>query len=126
MCRCCFFFSSRRRHTRFKCDWSSDVCSSDLELPTAVYRVDKSGTLTQVVGEDQVPDPNGLCFSPDYKKLYVISTGKGPGDTHAGGKGDMYVFDVGGHTKLSNTNPFTPFIVARPTCGPPAGSAHLD
>src|SRR5207237_1992717 len=25
-----FFFSSRRRHTRFKCDWSSDVCSSDL------------------------------------------------------------------------------------------------
>src|SRR5205085_6857752 len=26
----CFFFSSRRRHTRFDCDWSSDVCSSDL------------------------------------------------------------------------------------------------
>src|SRR2546430_12265035 len=31
-CRCIslFFFSSRRRHTRFDCDWSSDVCSSDL------------------------------------------------------------------------------------------------
>src|SRR6266481_6796372 len=28
-----FFFSSRRRHTRWNCDWSSDVCSSD--LPTA-------------------------------------------------------------------------------------------
>src|SRR2546430_9922885 len=27
---CCYFFSSRRRHTRFDCDWSSDVCSSDL------------------------------------------------------------------------------------------------
>src|SRR2546430_4538237 len=27
-----FFFSSRRRHTRFDCDWSSDVCSSDLEF----------------------------------------------------------------------------------------------
>src|SRR5688572_31858133 len=27
-----FFFSSRRRHTRFDCDWSSDVCSSDLVL----------------------------------------------------------------------------------------------
>src|SRR5260370_38488868 len=26
-----FFFSSRRRHTKFKCDWSSDVCSSDLD-----------------------------------------------------------------------------------------------
>src|SRR5256886_13216126 len=29
-CCCFFFFSSRRRHTRFDCDWSSDVCSSDL------------------------------------------------------------------------------------------------
>src|SRR5256886_7587350 len=29
-CRSVFFFSSRRRHTRFDCDWSSDVCSSDL------------------------------------------------------------------------------------------------
>src|SRR2546430_15701843 len=28
-----FFFSSRRRHTRFDCDWSSDVCSSDLLGP---------------------------------------------------------------------------------------------
>src|SRR5256886_16769763 len=28
-----FFFSSRRRHTRFDCDWSSDVCSSDLGRP---------------------------------------------------------------------------------------------
>src|SRR2546429_1342697 len=27
---CCFFFSSRRRHTRCSRDWSSDVCSSDL------------------------------------------------------------------------------------------------
>src|SRR2546430_12513092 len=27
-----FFFSSRRRHTRFDCDWSSDVCSSDLMM----------------------------------------------------------------------------------------------
>src|SRR3712207_8116617 len=32
MCECClvFFFSSRRRHTRYWRDWSSDVCSSDL------------------------------------------------------------------------------------------------
>src|SRR2546430_11460043 len=29
-CDVFFFFSSRRRHTRFDCDWSSDVCSSDL------------------------------------------------------------------------------------------------
>src|SRR3989475_3893477 len=30
LARSVFFFSSRRRHTRFDCDWSSDVCSSDL------------------------------------------------------------------------------------------------
>src|SRR3712207_9190348 len=29
----CFFFSSRRRHTRYWRDWSSDVCSSDLTAP---------------------------------------------------------------------------------------------
>src|SRR5690625_5509450 len=28
----CFFFSSRRRHTRWPRDWSSDVCSSDLRI----------------------------------------------------------------------------------------------
>src|SRR2546430_5331558 len=32
---CFFFFSSRRRHTRFDCDWSSDVCSSDHDSATA-------------------------------------------------------------------------------------------
>src|SRR5256886_3969669 len=32
-----FFFSSRRRHTRFDCDWSSDVCSSDLALCITIY-----------------------------------------------------------------------------------------
>src|SRR2546430_9564059 len=34
-----FFFSSRRRHTRFDCDWSSDVCSSDCPFqdPTSQY-----------------------------------------------------------------------------------------
>src|SRR5256886_7936012 len=32
-----FFFASRRRHTRFDCDWSSDVCSSDLSLDSREY-----------------------------------------------------------------------------------------
>src|SRR5690242_11384130 len=31
VCDVFFFFSSRRRHTRLTCDWSSDVCSSDLD-----------------------------------------------------------------------------------------------
>src|SRR5438132_14341135 len=33
-----FFFSSRRRHTRSLCDWSSDVCSSDLGRATGDQR----------------------------------------------------------------------------------------
>src|SRR5690606_40475993 len=32
-----FFFSSRRRHTRFSRDWSSDVCSSDLNVAVVVF-----------------------------------------------------------------------------------------
>src|SRR5947207_3771609 len=41
-----FFFSSRRRHTRSLCDWSSDVCSSDLQKQRAELGVaDASGVL---------------------------------------------------------------------------------
>src|SRR5260370_36718632 len=36
-----FFFSSRRRHTRFKCDWSSDVCSSDLRNTHGLKNADE-------------------------------------------------------------------------------------
>src|SRR5215211_6942913 len=43
-----FFFSSRRRHTRSLCDWSSDVCSSDLRLRAAV-------ALEQVLGRERPP-----------------------------------------------------------------------
>src|SRR5438309_3245285 len=38
-----FFFSSRRRHTRWNCDWSSDVCSSDL-WPGSCSSSDFSGS----------------------------------------------------------------------------------
>src|SRR2546427_8586130 len=39
-----FFFSSRRRHTRFDCDWSSDVCSSDLLLERGeVHGLERGG-----------------------------------------------------------------------------------
>jgi len=96
------------------------------ELPTSVYRLDKSGTLTQVAGEDLVPDPNGLCFSPDFKKLYVISTGQGPGDTISGGKGDMTVFDVGADNKLSNGKLFSAFMVDGVKCGPDGVRADVD
>src|SRR3712207_719113 len=54
-----FFFSSRRRHTRYWRDWSSDVCSSDLHvhqqaLGQAVLAHDGGGQLTALVRELQV------------------------------------------------------------------------
>src|SRR5256886_6426877 len=61
-----FFFSSRRRHTRFDCDWSSDVCSSDLlehdrapamreELRRRGRDLDHRAVGAQVAGEDRQP-----------------------------------------------------------------------
>jgi gluconolactonase len=88
------------------------------ELPTQCYRWDPSGRLDLVVTEDQVPDPNGLCFSHDYKRLYVANTGKGPGDTGPGGKGQIFAFDVGSDNRLSNHRLFTDCMVDGVKCGP--------
>jgi gluconolactonase len=103
-----------------------DIPDNKRELPTGVYRVDPSGRVDLVVGEDQVPDPNGLCFSPDYKKLYVVSTGKGPGDTGPGGKGDVHVLDVGSDNKLSNRKLFSDFMVDGVKCGPDGVRCDVD
>jgi gluconolactonase len=60
---------------------------AEKEVKEAVYRVDgKSGAIRKVT--DAVSAPNGICFSPDYKKLYVADTG-------ADGR-DMKVWDVNG------------------------------
>ena len=87
------------------------------ELPDAVYRWDPSGHLDQVIAEDQLKDPNGICFSPDYKTLYVISTGKGPGDTHSGGTRTIHAFDMQG-TKPVNGREFLDMTVDGVHCGP--------
>jgi gluconolactonase len=96
------------------------------ELPTNVYRIDPRGRLDIVVTEDQVPDPNGLAFSHDHKRLYVISTGKGPGDTGAGGKNDVHVFDVGTDNKLSNHKLFTDCVIDGVKCGPDGIRCDVD
>ena len=87
------------------------------ELPDAVYRWDPSGRLDQVITEDQLKDPNGICFSPDYKTLYVISTGKGPGDSHSGGTRSIHAFDMQG-TKPTNGREFLDMTVDGVHCGP--------
>jgi gluconolactonase len=81
------------------------------EMPHGVYRVDAKGQVTRVATQEQIQDPNGLTFSPDYKRLYVVSTGRGPGDTGPGGDGELFVFDVAGNNTLSNQKRFTDFLI---------------
>ncbi len=62
-------------------------------------------------------DPNGLCFSPDYKKLYVISTARDREIRGSGGKGNIFVFDVGADNKLSNQKAVRDCVVDGVKCG---------
>src|SRR5438309_8326840 len=50
-----FFFSSRRRHTRWNCDWSSDVCSSDLGATSSEPAQLLDGVIAHAVLEDVAP-----------------------------------------------------------------------
>ena len=67
------------------------------ELPMNVYRVDSSGEMTVVEGE--VNRPNGLCFSPDESRLYLVESGASPRN--------VYVYDViDGGRRLANRRKF--------------------
>src|SRR5471032_1275271 len=96
------------------------------ELPTGCYRVDPGGRVDLVLIEEQLPDPNGICFSPDYKKLYVVSSGRGPGDTGPGGKRDVHVFDVGADNKPTNGKLFSDFMIDGIKCGPDGIRADVN
>jgi gluconolactonase len=66
------------------------------ELPTNVYRVDPNGSLTVVAGD--VERPNGLAFSPDETKLYVIEASPV--------QRSIYVFDVVDGSRLAGKRRF--------------------
>jgi gluconolactonase len=69
------------------------------ELPANVYRADPGGRVDLAIGEDRLPTPNGLAFSPDYKKLYVVT------------QGDVAVLDVGADARLTSQKMFASFMV---------------
>src|SRR2546430_12894059 len=60
---CIFFFSSRRRHTRFDCDWSSDVCSSDLFRAEAVTLPAVTPTTLLAMEKAETVAKRGLSFA---------------------------------------------------------------
>jgi gluconolactonase len=65
------------------------------ELSNNVYRVDPSGRVDLVIGEEAFGGAgNGITFSPDYKKLYIVS------------RGMVFSFDVGAQHRVSNQNNF--------------------
>ena len=66
----------------------------------AVYRIDKSGAITKVAEEPF--KPNGLCFSHDYRKLYIADTGI---SHYPEAKSQIWVYDVDGAT-LKNPKTF--------------------
>src|SRR3712207_7876084 len=76
MCICFFFFSSRRRHTRYWRDWSSDVCSSDLNLE--LYIMDADGKNVRQLTNAPGCYNGGPFFSPDGKNVIFRSDRKTP------------------------------------------------
>jgi gluconolactonase len=97
-----------------------------VELPTNVYRVDgRTGQATVVIGD--IPRPNGLCFSPDERRLYVVVSGATPRE--------IRVYDVEQGGKLAhgrvfvNAGPASPDGIRCDTdgnlwCGWGGGEAH--
>src|SRR2546430_9732227 len=60
------FFSSRRRHTRFDCDWSSDVCSSDLHrrVPRPVFDYLDGGAEDEITLRENTRAFQDISFRP--------------------------------------------------------------
>jgi gluconolactonase len=80
----------------------------ELLLKPAVYRVDPiTGAIAMITDE---PDhPNGLCFSPDYQRLYIVDTGA---------PRDIKVYDVSDGGQLVNGRQFTDMRLDGVAVGP--------
>src|SRR5699024_11618187 len=106
----CFFFSSRRRHTRSKRDWSSDVCSSDLgccfadistgELNACVL---SGGDLSeQLINELSRFSPREILLNPgalDFKELPAFKIGR----ASCRGRGEISGVRVASRRKVTCT-----------------------
>jgi len=89
------------------------------EIKDAAYRVDpKTGKMDKIT--DELDKPNGICFSPDYKKVYICDTGDPK---------DIQVFEVA-EGKVRNQRRFIGAAMparepASPTGFAPTGRQHL-
>jgi len=85
------------------------------ELKEAVYRVDPQNARIEMVS-DEIDKPNGICFSQDYKKLYVCNTGTPK---------EIQVFDVDG-TKLRGRKQFSNMMGKGKPATPDGLRADID
>jgi gluconolactonase len=75
------------------------------ELKSNVYRVDPNGRIEMAASEEELGSvPNGIAFSPDLKKVYIVA------------RGGVVVGDVSG-SKIANIQPFSNFMVDGVRCG---------
>jgi len=82
--------------------WNYEGRKAEFELPTNVYRIAPDLKELTVVTSD-LEKPNGLCFSPDYRKLYISDTGV----THKEGHPRVIEsYDVVGTSSLENRQVF--------------------
>jgi gluconolactonase len=89
-----------------------------LEIKEAVYRIDpNTGKLAKVT--DDLFKPNGLCFSPDYKTLYIADTGA---SHYPDAPRNIRAYDVADGVKLARGREFTSMKLAMPD-GEKAGFA---
>ncbi len=88
----------------------------ELFQPNAVYRIDPSGRIDRVT--DELEAPNGLGFSPDHTKLYIVDTGSGAGD--------IKVFDVVDGARLANGRQFVDMMIDGEKVGPDAVALDID
>jgi gluconolactonase len=87
----------------------------EIELKEAVYRIDPVSGEVELV-TDEIDKPNGLSFSPDYSKLYVVDTGPG----------DIKVWDVVNETSLANGDIFSDMTFDGLHVGPDAIQFDVD
>ncbi|MDE3165329.1 MAG: SMP-30/gluconolactonase/LRE family protein, partial [Acidobacteriota bacterium] len=84
------------------------------ELKEAVYRVDKSGRIELLT--DEIDKPNGICFSPDYKKVYICDTGDAR---------NILAFDIA-EGKIRNRRVFSDMKLRGYKAGPDGIRADVD
>src|SRR5690606_40852260 len=122
-----FFFSSRRRHTRFSRDWSSDVCSSDLGTVNSDRDGNRGGWATP--GDDQSDAESAVEatgeFTIDYAPpAWYTQNAPGGGAGPAGSPPPAGAGAVPGPPAGRGLEPQPPPPPARPRPGPGGRAAQ--